>query len=85
MRRRGGGQPETRAGDRAVISLGRAFRFLLLMTRERYWGDVTFHFRDGKIGSVTENRSRKEDSLPDVPAGEKAAIDAEVQRYLQAG
>ena len=58
------------------------FRFLLLLTVQKFWGEVTIRFKDGEIaGQVDVRRGYVVDTLPQpVPGTEHATQVAEMEQ-----
>ena len=66
------------------MTLGQLFRFLLMLSKDRFWGEVTVRFKDGAIQrEIQVRRSYVAETLPQPMPDELAQFDAEVQRHLR--
>lgn len=63
--------------------MSRLFQYLLMLVNQKFYGEITIPFKDGKIGQVKVTQGFLEDTLPQPHPELREVYEAEVQKAIK--
>lgn len=64
-------------------NMSRLFQYLLMLSNQRFYGDVNIPFKDGKLGQIKVTQGFLEDTLPQPHPELQPLYEAEVQKVVK--